>query len=179
MDEAELGILGSIVYLGISLMGMFAGRLYQHFNSKGLTLVSLILLEISLLLFVFSSHKVTAYLSRFATGVCQVFLLVYYPIWIDKFGGKSKTMWLTLLQICVPVGIFMGYGMTAVIISSGNHYFLSFYIQIGLVACFILAFLFLSHKKLDSRRRLSEDMIDTTEGHQLLIPNVPTEQEQQ
>lgn len=44
MDEAELGLLGSIVYLGISLMGMFAGRLYQHFNSKMLTVASLILL---------------------------------------------------------------------------------------------------------------------------------------
>jgi MFS family permease len=161
MDETELGILGSIVYLGISLMGLFAGRLYQHFNSKLLTVIALIMLEFSLLLFVLSRHKVTAYLSRFATGVCQVFLLVYYPIWIDKFGGANKTLWLTLLQICVPVGIFMGYGMTAVIISSGTEYYLSFYIQIGMVACFILAFVFLSKKKLDSRRRLSEELIDT------------------
>jgi hypothetical protein len=41
MDETELGILGSIVYLGIVLMGMFAGRLYQHFNSKILTVIAL------------------------------------------------------------------------------------------------------------------------------------------
>ena len=68
-----------------------------------------------------SSQKVTAYLSRFATGVCQVFLLVYYPIWIDKYGKDKKTMWITLLQICVPVGIFAGYGMTALIISFGLH----------------------------------------------------------
>lgn len=67
-----------------------------------------------------SSQKVTAYLSRFLTGVCQVFLLVYYPIWIDKYGRDKKTMWLTMLQICVPVGIFAGYGMTAVIIASGS-----------------------------------------------------------
>lgn len=53
------------------------------------------------------------------TGVCQVFLLVYYPIWIDKYGKDKKTMWLTYLQICVPVGIFVGYGMTAIILSSG------------------------------------------------------------
>lgn len=119
MDETELGIMGSIVYLGIVLMGLFAGRLYQHFNSKLLTLGALVFLEFTLILFVFSDHKVTAYISRFFTGVCQVFLLVYYPIWIDKFGGLKKTTWLTLLQICVPVGIFMGYGMTAVIISLG------------------------------------------------------------
>ena len=120
MVEAELGILGSIVYLGISLMGMFAGRLYQHFNSKWLTVAALVVLEISLLLFVFIQHKISAYATRFVTGICQVFLLVYYPIWIDKHGGNKKTLWLTLLQICVPLGIFMGYGMTAIIISTGH-----------------------------------------------------------
>lgn len=121
MDEAELGILGSIVYLGISIMGMFAGRLYQHLNSKWLTVAALVVLEISLLLFVFIQHKAAAYATRFITGVCQVFLLVYYPIWIDKHGKDKKTLWLTLLQICVPLGIFMGYGMTAVIISTGHE----------------------------------------------------------
>lgn len=119
MNETELGILGSIVYLGIVLMGLFAGRLYQHFNSKVLTVVALVALEVTLLLFVMSDHIITAYISRFFTGVCQVFLLVYYPIWIDKFGGEKKTLWLTLLQICVPLGIFMGYGITSVIISTG------------------------------------------------------------
>lgn len=48
-----------------------------------------------------------------------MFLLVYYPIWIDKFGFKNKTLWLTLLQICVPVGIFAGYGMTSLVINLG------------------------------------------------------------
>jgi MFS family permease len=120
MDETELGILGSIVYLGISMMGMFAGRLYQHFNSKMLTVISLVVLELSLLSFVFLEYKIAAYVTRFITGVCQVFLLVYYPIWIDKFGKDKKTLWLTLLQICVPLGIFMGYGMTAIILSTGN-----------------------------------------------------------
>ena len=99
---------------------MFAGRLYQHFNSKMLTVIALIVLELSLLAFVFIPNKYAAYATRFVTGVCQVFLLVYYPIWIDKFGKDKKTIWLTLLQICVPLGIFMGYGMTAIIISTGN-----------------------------------------------------------
>jgi len=82
-----LGVLGSIVYVGIVIMGLFAGRLYQHFNSKLLTVIALVCLEGTLLLFVLSEHKIAAYISRFFTGVFQVFLLVYYPIWIDKFGG--------------------------------------------------------------------------------------------
>ncbi len=123
-----MGILGSIVYLGIVLMGIFAGRLYQMINSKLLTLGALIALEVSLLLFILSNSKTLAYFCRFLTGVCQVFLLVYYPIWIDKFGYKKKTLWLTLLQICVPVGIFAGYGMTSLVINLGasviyTHYY--------------------------------------------------------
>jgi predicted MFS family arabinose efflux permease len=100
-------------------MGLFAGRLYQKINSKLLTLGALVALELSLALFILSTNKVVAYFCRFLTGICQVFLLVYYPIWIDKFGFKNKTLWLTLLQICVPVGIFAGYGMTSLVISLG------------------------------------------------------------
>ena len=108
-------------------MGMFAGRLYQRINSKILTLGALIALEGSLALFILSDNKVLAYVCRFFTGVCQVFLLVYYPIWIDKFGYGKKTLWLTLLQICVPVGIFAGYGMTSVVITIGFNVTLLFY----------------------------------------------------
>lgn len=144
-------------------MGLFAGRLYQRINSKLLTLGALIALEVSLAMFILSTNKVVAYFCRFLTGVCQVFLLVYYPIWIDKFGFKKKTLWLTLLQICVPLGIFAGYGMTSLVISLGfsvNFYFMqfkvSFYLQIAMVAMFIIAFGLLSKTKLDSRRKINE-----------------------
>lgn len=71
------------------------------------------------MLFILSDHKWTGYVSRFLTGACQVFLLVYYPVWIDKFGYSQKTLWLTLLQIGVPLGIFCGYGMTSVVLATG------------------------------------------------------------
>ena len=44
------------------------------------------------------------------------------------------------------------------------QYNLSFYIQVGLVAAFIAAFFSLSKRKLDSRRRLSEDLTDSLEN---------------
>ena len=37
---------------------------------------------------------------------------------------------------------------------------LSFFIQVGLVTVFIIGFLFLSNQKLDSRRKLSEELTD-------------------
>lgn len=133
-------------------MGTFAGRLYQRINSKLLTLIALLVLEGSLVLFVLSNEKWMAYVFRFLTGGCQVFLLVYYPVWIDKFGQHLKTTWLTLLQICVPVGIFAGYGITSGVIHMGYSYQYSFYIQIILVFLFVLAFAFIPKDKLDARR---------------------------
>lgn len=108
------------MYLGIVIVGTLAGHLYLRFNSKMLTLFALVLLEGTLGLFVLSDHKWTAYVSRFLIGAFQVFLLVYYPVWIDKFGQDKKTLWLTLLQICVPVGIFAGYGITAAVLALGQ-----------------------------------------------------------
>lgn len=43
-------------------------------------------------------------------------MLVYFPVWIDRFGGSKATTWITLLQIGVPLGIFAGYGMTSIIV---------------------------------------------------------------
>jgi len=115
-------------------------------------MIALISLELTLGLFVLSDQKWTAYVSRFLVGSFQVFLLVYYPVWIDKFGGDKKTLWLTLLQVCVPIGIFAGYGITASVLRLGSTYNVSFYIQIGLVAIFIIGFGFIPKRKLDCRR---------------------------
>ena len=119
MNDKELGFLGSIVYLGIVLVGTLAGQLYLRLNSKMLTIVALLSLEFTLGLFVLSDHKWTAYVSRFLVGAFQVFLLVYYPVWIDKYGYHLKTTWLTLLQVCVPLGVFLGYGITSAVINLG------------------------------------------------------------
>lgn len=99
-------------------MGIYVGRLYQKVNSKLMCMIGLICLVGSLILFVASQIFWFAVVSRFFTGVFQVFMLVYFPVWIDKFGGASATTWLTLLQVGVPLGIFAGYAMTAVIIRS-------------------------------------------------------------
>jgi MFS family permease len=103
---------------------------------------------ISLLMFVLSNQIWLAMLSRFLTGAFQVFMLVYFPVWIDKFGGEKATTWITLLQIGVPLGIFAGYGMTAVIVQTSVvsliliQWQYSFYVQICLIVICMVAFFF-------------------------------------
>lgn len=44
-------------------------------------------------------------------------MVIYFPVWVDLFAPKSlSTIWMTLLQVAVPLGVTIGYVMTAIII---------------------------------------------------------------
>ena len=50
------------------------------------------------------------YLCRIICGFCEVFCFIYFPIWVDQYGVKgSKVIWITFLQLGVPVGTILGY----------------------------------------------------------------------
>lgn len=48
-------------------------------------------------------------------------MIVYFPVWVDIFGDDEKTLWLSYLQIGVPIGVFLGYAITAVFNSLHEH----------------------------------------------------------
>ena len=69
LSAEELGYLGSLVYAGISLVGLFGGKLFLHFNAKLIVTISYFGMLGSLL--IFPQHYKTNlmfYLSRFLTG---------------------------------------------------------------------------------------------------------------
>ena len=43
--------------------------------------------------------------------------MVFFPVWVDLFGMRKKTMWLTYLQLGVPFGVFLGYALTSVFVN--------------------------------------------------------------
>ena len=53
-------------------------------------------------------------ISRFLTGMFGIFMSVFFPVWVDFHGKNKATVWLTLLQVGSPLGIFLGYAITAV-----------------------------------------------------------------
>ena len=58
---------------------------------------------------------------RFLTGVFQVFISIFTPVWADAFGSeKLKSLWITVLLICSPIGIFIGFTMTSVMNAYGS-----------------------------------------------------------
>lgn len=51
---------------------------------------------------------------------------MYYTVWIDVCSPRQiSTIWITLLQLTAPLGIIMGYILTAIVRESWTY---SFYI---------------------------------------------------
>ncbi|CAD8120620.1 unnamed protein product [Paramecium sonneborni] len=147
LSAEELGYLGSLVYAGISLVGLFGGKLFLHFNAKLIITISYFGMLGSLLMF--PQHYKSSwlfYLSRFLTGCAQAPMMIYFPVWVDNFGEESKTIWLTILQGVIPLGIFVGYVLSSVI-SSIWDWQLAFYAQIALLIPCALFFIFFVRTK--------------------------------
>ena len=87
---------------------------------------------------------------RFMTGFFQVFQSIYFPVWADTFGGteKQKTMWLTVLILCGPVGVLLGYIVAAAYISNTDWRW-AFYTQVAIMIPVIFAILIVPLKYMD------------------------------
>ncbi|EGR27624.1 major facilitator superfamily protein, putative [Ichthyophthirius multifiliis] len=143
IDNSQFGLLGTSMYFGVIFGGFFAGKLYLKNNSKTILLIAILFQTCTLYLFTFFTQVYFLFATRFLTGICQVFLLVFFPVWIDLKGSQKKTLWLTCLHLGVPLGIFTGYTLTS-LISQTLNYKWSFYIQSILI---IISFLLiLIHK---------------------------------
>ena len=68
---------------------------------------------------------------RVGCGFCQVFCYIYFPLWVDQFGvNNNQTIWLTFLQLGVPLGTMFGYVIEAFCIRKFNNWKFAFYNQI-------------------------------------------------
>ena len=79
--------------------------------------------------------------------------------------SKSNTIWLTILQASVPLGIVIGYCMTAVLDAHGG-WRLSYYIQTGLYILMFLILLFVKKRYVeeeDKADKLSDSATDSDE----------------
>lgn len=70
ISDEELGVLGSLVYAGIVVMGIMAGPLFLRYSAKKLIHISLFTMMITLGIFTLKLPNVSCYLvTRFLTGV--------------------------------------------------------------------------------------------------------------
>lgn len=112
LTEVEFGCLGSLMYIGLIVGSTIAGYAYQKFSCKKVMIFNIFFTGVCLSFFTYTKNIYFLGFSRISTGFFQVFLIIFFPVWVDIFGGKNKTLWLTILQIGVPLGTFLGYILT-------------------------------------------------------------------
>lgn len=130
LTNTDFGVLGSVVYLGQTIGSAMATGMLQSCNPKYILGTCLFLNIGTLLIFTQTKIYVLLIFCRMCTGLFQVFFAIYFPVWADVYGDeKQKSTWLTYLLIASPLGVIMGYGMSAVFLDTKYGWRMAFYIQ--------------------------------------------------
>jgi len=76
--------------------------------------------------------------TRIGCGFFQVFCYIYFPVWVDEFGvSDHRAIWISFLQLGVPLGTMIGYVAEAGFISASGDvrlYFFYYFMFISIVA---------------------------------------------
>ena len=110
MDPWMQGLLGGLQYIGLTLTSLFAGLWLQKRDVKTVLNVSLLTNVACCSLFAMSPNQSALLLARAGIGASQTAIIVFAPVWVDQFAPSgSQTMWMSMLQAAVPVGVMLGY----------------------------------------------------------------------
>lgn len=113
LNQAQLGWLGSLVFLGILGGSIASTVLFTRVSYKTLLFVSFVGNGIGLIVFPLASNYQLQQFSRFISGFFQIFQCIYFPNFVDTFSSKSsKTMWISFCMAAPALGVILGYGVT-------------------------------------------------------------------
>jgi len=117
------------VYLGQTIGSALSTGMLQKYDAKIILSTCLFLNVFSLIMFTLTDVYIALVICRMCTGLFQVFFCIYFPVWADVFGNEiQKSQWLTYLLIASPLGVILGYGMTAFFLDNIGWRW-AFYIQ--------------------------------------------------
>ena len=103
------------MYFGLTLGSLTGAQIYS--NSKYIKFVlmlSLSVMAVTLIIFAINSNFQLNVFMRFVAGFCQIFIIIYVPLWADAFGNeRQKSLWIAIFTSCSVIGIFIGYSLTS------------------------------------------------------------------
>jgi len=147
IDPLSLGVIGSVLFFGLTCGAVVAGPLFNNHTPKWIISISIVCSCFCLFSFTDSKSMLFLSLWRFACGFCQIFSLIYFPVWVDKFGiYENRIVWISYLQLSVPLGTMLGYMLEAFSIRMFNNWKIAFYIQIVLLMAAVLVLIFTPDK---------------------------------
>jgi predicted MFS family arabinose efflux permease len=150
LSDFQFGMLGSVVYGGMTVGAAIATGVYQKSHLiKPTLLCSLLFNLISLSVFALMTNFYLCAFFRFLIGFWQVFVCIYMPVWVDMFAHESqKSAWLTFLILASPLGIVIGYSMTSVIVKHVTWQWAFWAQSIAMSPC-VLAVILIPKKYID------------------------------
>ena len=160
--------MGSLVYIGEVTGSLIAMPAYKWAPVKLVLITCIVCQSVCVLGFAFSSenYKIMA-ASRYFTGVFQVFISIFGPIWCDIHApDNKKTTWITSFIVATPGGMVTGYLITAIILSCGGSWTWSFYLQVILLVPVAIYIASIGHRFLDLKKRepsLAESTVEDTD----------------
>lgn len=172
LNSMTLGIIGSILFLGLTFGASSAGFIFNNYTPKWIVTISIGCSCFFLYNFSQATTPVSLGIFRFLCGFFQVFCPIYFPVWVDQFGiFDNRTIWLSFLQLGSPVGTMLGYVLEAFCLRIFEDWKIAFYIQIFLllVAMIILIltpdkFFSKNYKRTDLTRNLKNDFHDNVKN---------------
>ena len=110
----EMGLFKCIVFLGTTFGSIISALIINKISRKYFLIISAFCNGLCLFLFYWDFTNYYLYLLfRFCNGIFQSFVSIYLPAWCNQFGIKERrTIMLGLVQIGVPLGVVIGYGVT-------------------------------------------------------------------
>lgn len=109
--DAYLGSLSSAFIVGYAVTGLFAANLVHRYPPFKVMSIGLIIWVIAVLLTSVSPTYWMLLLSRGLSGVGEAsFQCVVPPFIDDNAPAQSRSLWLALFYMCIPVGTAAGFG---------------------------------------------------------------------
>lgn len=113
------GMLGALVYLGLVLCSPVAGYLLTNLPSQqNLLVVACCANSLAVLSFALAPSTIWLCVGRALIGFTQAPIIIYMPVWVDEFAPPvDATMWMSLLQASVAIGIMCGYVVAGLVVT--------------------------------------------------------------
>lgn len=113
IEEALLGTLGSLVYVGVLIGSFSLIKLIDITNRKKLCFLTTIFNGLLIWSFTKVNNIPFLFINRIFVGICQAYVSIYFPVWIDQYGMKSwKTSMMAVFNITSPLGVIVGFILT-------------------------------------------------------------------
>jgi len=145
ISDADAGVMGSLLYIGLMFSCPVSGYLLTVYRNQRIIICGAILMNaLAVLAMALAPSAWYLYVSRFFIGFLQAPIFIYAPVWVDEFAPpESMTLWVSLLQANVALGIMLGYlsGSIAVTNFGPNAWRFAVMMQFFLLCPLVLIFL--------------------------------------